>query len=135
MKKPTDRQARTVARCLITASAGTALLLSLTSCGGLGKDDVPGDPKQRRSVFGHAKNNNAWLNGDAQTTRRDRYAASNSTTFAPVEESPVGPAQAPEANGDFALDPDPAAFTPSPPPAPAPSPRSTMAARSSQPEE
>lgn len=122
MKKPSDRQARALVRPLITASAGALLILGQASCDGLGIGkkgatdesalaDLDGPKKKKRSMFASQKNKNAWIDEDIQTTRRDRYAASNSTTFAPVEDSPVpqtpAPAPAPSSHEDFALDLEP----------------------------
>ncbi len=141
MKKPSDRQVRALVRPLITASAGAFLILGQASCDGLGIGkkgatdesalaDLDGPKKKKRSMFASQKNNNAWIDEDVQTTRRDRYAASNSTTFAPVEDSPVPqkPAPAASPHEDFALDLEPNADFDT-------SPRSGMAASSPRSEE
>lgn len=148
MKKPSDRHARALNRSLISASAGAILLVCQTSCGGLGLgkkgdgDDSAliepdGNKKSRGSMFDRAKNRNAWIDDNIQTTRRDRYAAQNTTTFAPVEEEMAGASSRsldarPVPNDDFApeLDssPDPAAEL-------GPNSGSNMAARSPQQEE
>jgi hypothetical protein len=147
MKKQSDRALRALKPSLITASAAALMMVSQTSCGGLGlgkkgdSDDSafiePEEPKKSRgSAFDRARNRNAWIDENIQTTRRDRYAAQNATTFAPAAEQPASSVNQsldarPTANGDFTLDPDPADFRTSP----SPQANSNMAARSPQQEE
>ena len=148
MKKQPDRHARALNRSLLSASAGAILLVCQTSCGGLGLgkkgdgDDSAfiepdGKKKSSGSMFDRAKNRNAWIDENIQTTRRDRYAAQNTTTFAPVEEEVAGATSRsldarPVPNDDFApeldSDPDPTAEL-------GLNPGSNMAARSPQQEE
>jgi hypothetical protein len=91
------QSSRALSRALLTASAAAIVLLSQSSCGGLGlgkRDKDKGDdaianidddaPKKKRgSLFERSKRRNSYINDDIQTTRRDRYAAQSATTFTP----------------------------------------------------
>ena len=111
MKETTNCSLRAIGRILATASAGTLILVSQTSCGSGGlfsKDDSAADaslieePKKgfrRGSLFDRAKERNSYIDDRIQTTRRDRFAA-QAASSAP-EVAPASP---------MMMDPDPAAM-------------------------
>ena len=125
MKDRTKRSNRALKRACL-ATAGVTILLTYSSCGGLGfgkRDDsdesavaASEEPKKKRggSLFKRAKNRNSWIDDDIQTTRRDRFAAQNNTDFgttpdpAPSELDPVVPSSPiPSETPTLDLEPDP----------------------------